>query len=340
LKRKRVNADDFVLAKKLGHGAFGQVHLVRERGTGKLYALKKILSDAHFDPFSSQRYREEKTVLSETQSPFLTSLKASFQDDECLYLLMEYCAGGDLLRLMTTYDDEKMPEPDVKFYAAEVLMSIAALHAAGYAHRDVKPENVILDAHGHVKMADFGSCIKVGSDGLIRCAMAVGTADYSSPEVLDSMNVKNPTYGRHCDFWALGVLIFEMLHGCLPFNVEEIMSQILKIDVRPHVEFDDKETVISDDAKDLICKLLTKEARRLGRNGVEEIMAHPWFAGITFAELRSPSSVPPFVPALESDDDTQYFERDLLNEAYKVPPRPPPTSTFEPRNLRFHGFSH
>uniref|UniRef100_A0A667ZJL3 non-specific serine/threonine protein kinase n=1 Tax=Myripristis murdjan TaxID=586833 RepID=A0A667ZJL3_9TELE len=237
-------------------------------------------------------------------SPWVVQLCCAFQDEHYLYMVMEYMPGGDLVNLTSTYD---VPEKWAKFYTAEVVMALDAIHSMGFIHRDVKPDNMLLDRHGHLKLADFGTCMKMNSTGMVHCDTAVGTPDYISPEVLKSQG-GDGYYGRECDWWSVGVFIFEMLVGDTPFYADSLVGTYSKImDHKNSLNFPD-DVEISKDAKNIICAFLTDREVRLGRNGVEEIKRHPFFKNDqwTFSTIRG--TVAPVVPELSSDIDTSNFD--------------------------------
>uniref|UniRef100_A0A8C4I6E6 non-specific serine/threonine protein kinase n=1 Tax=Dicentrarchus labrax TaxID=13489 RepID=A0A8C4I6E6_DICLA len=239
-----------------------------------------------------------------SNSPWVVQLCCAFQDEHYLYMVMEYMPGGDLVNLTSTYD---VPEKWAKFYTAEVVMALDAIHSMGFIHRDVKPDNMLLDRLGHLKLADFGTCMKMDSTGMVHCDTAVGTPDYISPEVLKSQG-GDGYYGRECDWWSVGVFIFEMLVGDTPFYADSLVGTYSKImDHKNSLNFPD-DVEISKDAKNIICAFLTDREVRLGRNGVEEIKRHPFFKNDqwTFDTIRD--TVAPVVPELSSDIDTSNFD--------------------------------
>ncbi|KNE69656.1 AGC/DMPK/ROCK protein kinase [Allomyces macrogynus ATCC 38327] len=303
----RISTDDFEVVQKLAAGAFGTVSLVRGRHDGKLYALKALLKSKVMKQ-ENVFYMEERNVMAFIDSKWITRLYASFQDDQHLYLVMEYLPGGDLISLLDSRDDNIISEPEARFYMAELIVAVTELHQRHFAHRDLKPHNILIDKTGHIKLADFGSCIQVDADGKIKAMTSVGTPDYISPEVLDAQNGRRAGYGLECDWWSVGIILYEVLCGDPPFLTDSLSATYAKIQQhKGTLKFPD-EVDLSPEVKDLINRLLTPPESRLGRNGVAEIQAHAWFAGIDWACLEG--MTPPFVPTLESETDTRYFSQD------------------------------
>ncbi|XP_073789537.1 rho-associated protein kinase 2-like isoform X2 [Danio rerio] len=180
-------------------------------------------------------------------------LCCAFQDEKYLYLVMEFMPGGDLVTLTSNYD---IPEEWAQFYTAEVVLALDAIHSLGFIHRDIKPDNMLLDRNGHFKLADFGTCTKMDSTGMVSCDAAVGTPDYISPEVLMSQGGTG-YYGRECDWWSVGVFIYELLVGDTPFYSKSLVGTFGKImDNKNSLTFPD-DIEMSKDAKDLICAFLS-----------------------------------------------------------------------------------
>uniref|UniRef100_A0AAY5F2A0 non-specific serine/threonine protein kinase n=1 Tax=Electrophorus electricus TaxID=8005 RepID=A0AAY5F2A0_ELEEL len=274
---------------------------------------------------------EEREIMAFSNSPWIVQLYCAFQDERHLYLVMEFMPGGDLVTLTMNYD---LPESWARFYTAEVVLALDAIHTMGFIHRDIKPDNMLLDRSGHLKLADFGTCMKMDKSGMVRCETAVGTPDYISPEVLMSQGGTG-YYGRECDWWSVGVFIYELLVGDTPFYTESLVGTYGKImDHKNSLTFPN-DMEMSKEAKDLICAFLTDREVRLGRTGVDEIKCHPFFKNDqwTFDTIRD--TMAPVVPELNSDIDTTHFD-DIEDEKGNVETFPPPRA-FVGNQLPFVG---
>uniref|UniRef100_A0AAQ4NQQ9 Rho-associated protein kinase n=1 Tax=Gasterosteus aculeatus aculeatus TaxID=481459 RepID=A0AAQ4NQQ9_GASAC len=330
----QMKSEDFDRVKVIGRGAFGEVQLVRHKASQKVYAMKVLSKFEMIKRSDSAFFWEERDIMAFANSPWVVQLCCAFQDEHYLYMVMEYMPGGDLVNLTSTYD---VPEKWAKFYTAEVVMALDAIHSMGFIHRDVKPDNMLLDRLGHLKLADFGTCMKMNSTGMVHCDTAVGTPDYISPEVLKSQG-GDGYYGRECDWWSVGVFIFEMLVGDTPFYADSLVGTYSKImDHKNSLNFPD-DVEISKDAKNIICAFLTDREVRLGRNGVEEIKRHPFFKNDlwTFDTIRD--TVAPVVPELSSDIDTSNFD-EIEDDKGDVETFPKPKA-FVGNQLPFVGFTY
>ncbi|XP_031692787.1 rho-associated protein kinase 2 isoform X2 [Oncorhynchus kisutch] len=330
----QIKLEDFDKVKMIGRGAYGEVQLVRHKASQKVYAMKQLSKFEMIKRSDSAFFWEERDIMAFSNSPWVVQLCCAFQDDLHLYMVMEYMPGGDLVTLTMNYD---MPEKWVRFYTAEVVLALDAIHSMGFIHRDVKPDNILLDQNGHLKLADFGTCMKMDSTGMVHCDTAVGTPDYISPEVLKSQG-GDGYYGRECDWWSVGVFIFEMLVGDTPFYAESLVGTYGKImDHKNNLNFPDN-VQMSNDTKDLICAFLSDREVRLGRNGVEEIKRHPFFTNDqwTFDTIRE--TVAPVVPELSSDIDTSNFD-EIEDEKGDVETFPTPKA-FVGNQLPFVGFTY
>jgi len=330
---KRMKADDFNLIKVIGRGAFGEVQLVRHRFTSKVYAMKLLSKYEMIKRSDSAFFWEERDIMAHANSEWLVQLHFAFQDDRYLYMVMDYMPGGDLVNMMSNYE---VPEDWARFYTAEVVLALDAIHSMGFVHRDVKPDNMLLDHQGHLKLADFGTCMKMGRDGMVRSETAVGTPDYISPEVLKSQGGTGE-YGRECDWWSVGVFLYEMLVGDPPFYADSLIGTYHQImDHQNSLKFPD-DVEMSKVAESLIRGFLTDRNQRLGRNGVEEIMKHPFFKNDAWDFHTIRDCVPPVVTDIKSDDDTQHFEdveNDTPDENFPQP------KAFAGNHLPFVGFTY
>lgn len=239
-----------------------------------------------------------------------------------------------MFSLMSMYE---IPENWAIFYTMEIVLALDTIHNMGFVHRDVKPDNMLLDSMGHLKLADFGTCIRVGADGLVKSSNAVGTPDYISPEVLQSQS-GGGEYGRECDWWSLGVVLYEMFFGELPFYADSLVGTYGKImDHRNSLSLP-QDADISENARSLIRGFLTDRNSRLGRHGVDQIRNHPFFINDTWTFENLRESAPPVVPELNGDDDTSNFEDiekdESPEELFPVP------KTFAGNHLPFVGFTY
>uniref|UniRef100_A0A1B0EWQ0 non-specific serine/threonine protein kinase n=1 Tax=Lutzomyia longipalpis TaxID=7200 RepID=A0A1B0EWQ0_LUTLO len=306
-KMLRVNAGDFTVKNLIGKGYFGDVHLVQEKATGDVYAMKKVKKSS----YTTSQVREERDIMAQRASEWITSLQYAFQDALYLYLVMEYLPGGDLLSLMIR--NGAFDEDLARFYLAELTLALNALHTMGYVHRDVKPENILVDRCGHLKLADFGNAALINKDGNVISLSPVGTPDYIAPELLKTLTgpskVTNTIHSATCDFWSMGIIGYELVTEVTPFhhdNVTETYAKILahceKSPSAPRLKYPEH-LVTSEPFRHLIENLLTGPETRLTH---AKILKHPFFRGIKWAELRH--QPPPIIPMLKSDDDVSNFE--------------------------------
>mmetsp|Transcript_9372 Transcript_9372/g.28353 ORF Transcript_9372/g.28353 Transcript_9372/m.28353 type:complete len:801 (-) Transcript_9372:138-2540(-) len=283
---------DFELIGTIGDGFHGTVELVEEMSTGDHFALKSICKRSIIANPSATQYMIERDIMVAAHSQWLARAHAAFHDDERLYLAMEYFPRGDLYNHLSESGDV-FDEDTARFYLAEMAEALHTLHKMGFMHRDVKPDNFVIDEAGHLALTDFGCAARIAdltqASGL---AKAVGTPDYISPEVLNhALSVGAPTYGLSADWWSFGVTAYEMLYGEMPFSDEceaVTLNNIMNFETMLALYEEAGATIV---ANDLLRNLLCAPGKRFG---YEQIKAHPFFAGVNWGELRSqrPPSLP------------------------------------------------
>ncbi|XP_034284130.1 RAC-gamma serine/threonine-protein kinase isoform X2 [Pantherophis guttatus] len=394
-KRKTMN--DFDYLKLLGKGTFGKVILVREKASGKYYAMKILKKEVIIAKDEVAHTLTESRVLKNTRHPFLTSLKYSFQTKDRLCFVMEYVNGGELFFHLSR--ERVFSEDRTRFYGAEIVSALDYLHSGKIVYRDLKLENLMLDKDGHIKITDFGLC-KEGITDAATMKTFCGTPEYLAPEgfgkdsidgqkgqiqpkrlpeyatdhkhllhntqeltIIDKKDknvwivdvavpedsrieekkleknhkIQRPAnrsktavaeenkvledndYGRAVDWWGLGVVMYEMMCGRLPFynqDHEKLFELILMEDIKfPRT--------LSSDAKSLLSGLLIKDPnKRLGGgpDDAKEIMRHSFFVGINWQDVYDKKLVPPFKPQVTSETDTRYFDEEFTAQTITITP--------------------
>jgi serine/threonine protein kinase len=286
----------------LGEGAFGLVRLVRLRGTSEVFALKQMQKARIVSTGQQRNVLNEKAVLTRCRGhPYILQLYKTFKDRDCLYVLLEFLQGGDLFGLLLRVGGT-LEAPAARYYAGIVTLVLQYLHAQSIVYRDLKPENLVLDAGGFLKVVDFGFAKVVTKRTYTLC----GTPEYLAPEL-----VQGKGHGKGVDYWALGVLVYEMLVGYSPFADHERNEQltIYKNIIRGKLAF--PRAMRDEVAKDLIRGLLNPNpSQRTGclKGGANDIKRLRWYASFDWTALATKALPPPIVPRVKSPTDVSNFD--------------------------------
>lgn len=305
-----VGIERFEFLRVIGRGTYGKVMIVRRLDNGKIYAIKTMRKELIFRKNATDFALSELNVWKiVAKHPFAVQLRCSFQSKTKLYFVMEYYAGGELFWHLR--DRESFTETQAKYIIAELCSIIGFMHSKNILYRDIKPENIVLEKTGHVRLADFGFAIeRLKFDS--RENSFVGTPEYMAPELIDEKN-----YGRGIDWWACGILLYELIFGIPPFYSKNLKLMCTKIQ-NDKLEFDDEYAVVSEQCKDFLTKILDKdEARRLGSGprDVEELKIHPFFSEINWDDLDNKTMTMPFIPETSSSEmDSRNFVEEFTSE--------------------------
>ncbi|XP_054470990.1 LOW QUALITY PROTEIN: serine/threonine-protein kinase LATS2 [Anoplopoma fimbria] len=346
LRRAKMDKSMFVKIKTLGIGAFGEVCLTRKVDTGALYAMKTLRKKDVLNRNQVAHVKAERDILAEADNEWVVRLYYSFQDRDSLYFVMDYIPGGDMMSLLIRMG--VFPEPLARFYVAELTLAIESVHKMGFIHRDIKPDNILIDLDGHIKLTDFGLCTgfrwthnskyyQKGShvrqdsmepsdfwDDVSNCRCGdrlmsleqsanrqhqrclahslVGTPNYIAPEVL-----LRKGYTQLCDWWSVGVILFEMLVGQPPFLASTPTETQIKVINWESTLQVPAQVKLSPEAVDIIGRLCCSAEDRLGANGAGEIKAHPFFTQMDFSSnLRQQPA--PYRPKIAHPMDTSNFD--------------------------------
>ncbi|TAQ88548.1 hypothetical protein B7494_g3164 [Chlorociboria aeruginascens] len=345
--RTKDSPESYNTIKIIGKGAFGEVKLVQKKQDGKVYAMKSLIKTEMFKKDQLAHVRAERDILAASDSPWVVKLFTTFQDPDFLYMLMEFLPGGDLMTMLIKY--EIFSEDITRFYIAEIVLAVEAVHKLGFIHRDIKPDNILLDRGGHVKLTDFGLStgfhtlhensyyqqllqnrprrdrnsvnldqinLTVSNRSVIndwrksRRVMAYSTV--GTPDYIAPEIFSGHGYSYDCDWWSLGTIMFECQVGWPPFCAEDPHDTYRKIiNWRQSLYFPD-DVQLGPEAENLIRSLVCNTENRLGRVSADEIKNHPFFHGVEFDSLRRIRA--PFEPRLTSNVDTTYFPIDEIDQ--------------------------
>lgn len=303
--------DDFKMLKVLGKGTFGKVMLGRDKATGNVYAIKLLRKDVILEKEEVEHTLTENRVLQSAKHPFLTELKFSFQTEDRLIFVMEYVNGGELFFHLSR--ERVFSEPRSRFYGAEITLALKYLHEHKIVYRDLKLENLLIDAEGHIKITDFGLC-KQDVSFQDTTKTFCGTPEYLAPEVLEDND-----YGHGVDWWGFGVVLYEMLCGRLPFYNRE-HDVLFELILTEPVKFPARLTEV---AKSILNGLLEKKPERRLGGGVrdaEEVMAHQFFELINWNDILHKKIPPPFKPTIRDEEDVSYFDKEFTQEEARLSP--------------------
>ena len=339
LTRKKLSIEDFEILKLIGKGGFGEVNLCKYKETNKIYAIKIISLDKLNYRNGLFQIHIEKLILSwEKNNEWITQLRYSFIENNFLYLVMDYCPGGDLMNYLLNKDT--LSEDEAKFYIAEIILGVENIHKNKCIHRDLKPDNILIDINGHLKLSDFG--LSILSDSILYpfsyqkfllpetkkyleddesienrktndtlnhniknkyykklfANSDVGSVDYVAPEVIEKKY-----YGEEIDWWSVGIILYEMLIGYPPFfsDTKKITCEKIK-NHEKYLQFP-KEKKLSNEVKDLIKKFLSSADKRI--TDINEIKNHIFFDGFEWEKIKE--MTPPFIPEINSIYDTKYL---------------------------------
>lgn len=325
IMRTKFKAEQYERIRLIGRGGYGEVWLAADKTTSEIFALKVLKKANIISDDQVVNVRSEREVLSISDNPWIVDLICSFQDERYLYLVLEYVPGGDLMNALIKFNTFDLQA--VQFYIGELALAIHSVHELGFIHRDLKPDNVLITDSGHIKLTDFGLATNRSESTLQKLLQQLqemideqteiedstnwsyqrrkrrggaqaASIDYAAPEVIINRNLT-----MKCDFWSLGVIMYEMLYGFTPFASETPSETAIRIVKWPQALRFYPNPNISREAIDLMQNLLCYDDKRYS---FDDIISHPFLRGFNFDDPFS--NQPPFVPQINSPTDTSNFE--------------------------------
>jgi len=278
---------------------------VKKKGDKKIFAMKILGKEMLMKQNMISYTKSEKQILQQIDHPFIVHLRYAFQTDTKLYLVLDFLSGGELFFHLSK--EVKFDVDRARFYCAELVLAIGHLHSKDIIYRDLKPENVVLDAEGHVQVTDFGLAKKDISNNTPTHTFC-GTPEYLAPEI-----IKGKGHAKPVDWWSLGILLYEMLVGLPPFYSEN-MNEMYELILKAPLKFP---SFVPDEAQSLLNGLLERdESKRLGsEKDYLEIQEHEFFKDIDWEKLYQRKVTPPFIPEAEGgDDDAKNFDTEFTSE--------------------------
>ncbi|CAM9564169.1 unnamed protein product [Laminaria digitata] len=305
LAKRKVGLDSFKIVRVIGKGSFGKVFLVREKVAGDIYAMKVLRKDNIIKRNQVEHTKTERNVLGYVKHPFIVGLNMAFQTRDKLFFVLDYCAGGELFFHLAKLG--KFPEARSRFYSAEITLALQHVHRLNIVYRDLKPENVLLDAEGHIRLTDFGLSKEGISNTTSGAHSFCGTPEYLAPEILNRQG-----HGRAVDWWSLGALLYEMVTGLPPFYCRDREKLFEKIR-RGNLSYP---RYLSAHAQEILQGLLTRDpSKRLGSSldDAQEVQRHPFFAPLNWDRIMRREVAPPWEPTVVGSLDTSQFDREFTS---------------------------
>ena len=352
--RKKMTIREFEPLTIIGRGAFGEVRICRQISTGDIVAIKKMRKEDMLNKNQLMHVRTEREIMT-SSNEWIVNLKYSFQDEYYLYLVMDFLPGGDLMNLLMK--KEILTEDEARFYTAEMILAVDSVHKLNCIHRDLKPDNILIDKRGHIQLSDFGlsklsdnafypmsvkdpneppkKLMNYGNDIITKANQnnnlhnslknkkfhkknrLLAYSTVGTPDYIAPEVFGQNGYGQEVDWWSIGVMFFEMVVGYPPFFSENPSDTCKKI-IKWKENFSiPADAELSPEAENLILKMVAPAENRLGVKGVEEIMRHPFFKGVDWNNIRKTKA--PFIPDIKNDYDPKYFDTFKEEEPFYPP---------------------